>query len=67
MFGRLKKLLPKKKSEEELEEHYKKLDQVELEKGDLPAMLIAAFITLVVPILLLLGAIYSLVYFLFLR
>ena len=45
---RLKLRLPKQKTKEELDEHYK---NIELEKGDLPAMIIAAFITFL-PILI---------------
>jgi len=42
LFDRLVERLPKKKTKEELDEHYK---NVELEKGDFLAMVIAAFIT----------------------
>ena len=45
---KLKLRLPKQKTKEELDEHYK---NIELEKGDLPAMIIAAFITFL-PILI---------------
>ena len=40
--SRLKEILGKKKTKEELDEHYK---SIELEKGDFPAMVIAAIIT----------------------
>ena len=40
--GRFKEILGKKKTQEELDEHYK---NIELEKGDFPAMVIAALIT----------------------
>jgi hypothetical protein len=46
--GRLRELLPKQKTKEELDEHY---DNIELEKGDFLAMVIAAFITFM-PILI---------------
>ncbi len=42
MFEKLRALLPKEKTKEELNSHY---EQTELEKGDLLAMMIAAFIT----------------------
>lgn len=67
MFEKLKRLLPRGKSKEDLEEHYKRLENVELEKNDMLAMMIAAIITVVLPILLLLGAIYGLIYLLFIR
>jgi len=37
--------LPKKKTKEELDKHYKEIENVGLEKGDFIAMVIAAFIT----------------------
>jgi len=40
--SRLKEILGKKKTKEELDEHYQ---NIELEKGDFPAMVIAAIIT----------------------
>jgi len=48
LLERLKSLLPKKKTKEELDAHY---DSVELEKGDFLAMVIAALITFL-PILI---------------
>ena len=45
---RYKSLFNKKKTKEELDEHY---DKMELEKGDFMAMVIAAFITFL-PVLL---------------
>lgn len=41
LFSKYAKLLPKQKSKEELDERY---DNIQLEKGDLPAMLIAALL-----------------------
>ena len=40
-ISKLRELLPKKKSKEELDRHY---ENIELEKGDFLAMVIAAFI-----------------------
>ena len=45
ILDRFRENLPKKKTREELDEHYARMDKVKLEKGDLPAMIIAAFIT----------------------
>ena len=41
-FDRYKDYLPKKKTKEELDKHY---ENIKLEKGDMLAMIIAAFIT----------------------
>ncbi|HHW98144.1 MAG TPA: hypothetical protein GX738_00780 [Firmicutes bacterium] len=62
MLKKLRALLPKEKSPEELDEHYRQIEEIKLEKGDMPAMLIAAFLTLGVPLLLIAGAIYGFVY-----
>lgn len=67
LFKRLLERLPKKKTKEELDEHFTKMEQVELEKGDLPAMLIAALISIVLPLVVVLGGFYSVVYLLFVR
>ena len=50
---RFKALLPKKKTDEELNKHY---EEVELEKGDFLAMVLAALITFL-PVLLIVIAI----------
>jgi len=42
MFSRFSERMPKRKTKEELDEHY---ENVKLEKGDFLAMVIAAFIT----------------------
>ena len=42
-IDRWKSRLPKEKTEEELEEHYKKMDEMDLDKGDFAAMIIGAF------------------------
>lgn len=62
LLKKLRALLPKEKSPEELDEHYRQIEEIKLEKGDMPAMLIAAFLTLGVPLLLIAGAIYGFVY-----
>ena len=67
MFEKLLGRLPKKKTPEELDEHYTKMEQVELEKGDMTALLIAAFMSLVLPLVLIIGAFYAVVYLTFIR
>ena len=62
--GKLKDKLPKNKSKEELDEHY---ENVELEKGDLTAMIIAAFITFFPILLIALTVLCGLIWLLFLR
>ena len=56
--------LPKKKTREELDEHYKK---IELEKGDLPAMIIAAFITFFPVLIIAMVVFYGVIWLLFIR
>jgi len=56
---RFKLLFGKKKTPEELNEHY---DSIELEKGDFPAMLIAAFITFVPVVLIILFVLFGLLW-----
>ncbi len=54
MFNKFSSRLPREKSKKELEQHYKDL---ELERGDLAAMLIAAFITFA-PIVVIISLVY---------
>jgi len=61
---RIKAYLPKKKTQKELDEHY---DNVELEKGDIPAMIIAALITFLPVVVLILAAFYGVAWLLFVR
>lgn len=68
MFKRLRERLPKKYSEEEVEDHFRKISGAGgLEKNDFLAMLIAAFLTLGLPLLLIISVIYGTIYLLFLR
>jgi len=53
---RLRNLLPKKKSPTELDKHY---DNIELEKGDFLAMVIAAFLTFMPILLIAMAVIYG--------
>jgi hypothetical protein len=61
---RFKALLPKKKTKEELDEHY---DKIELEKGDFIAMVIAAIITFFPVLIVALGLLFGMLWLLFLR
>ena len=62
IFQRFRDRLPQDKTEEELEKHYEEMDN--LEKGDLPAMMIAAFLTFGPVALLIIGVFYGLLYLL---
>ena len=57
--SRLREIIGKKKTKEELDEHY---DKIELEKGDFLAMVIAALITflpvLIIAMLIIFGIMY---------
>lgn len=61
-FEKYKNRLPKQKTKEELDEHF---DGLETEKGDKLAMFIAAFVTLVLPILAIIGVIYGILWLMF--
>jgi hypothetical protein len=61
---RIKERFNKKKTKEELDEHYK---NVELEKGDFLAMLIAALITFLPVLIIAMVLIYGLAWILFVR
>ncbi|MCL2050465.1 MAG: hypothetical protein FWG91_01845 [Lachnospiraceae bacterium] len=56
---RLRKLLPKKKSPAELDKHY---EEMELEKGDFLAMVIAAILTFLPVLLIAMAVIYGLLF-----
>ncbi len=53
-FDKYKNIMPKKKSKKELDEHY---DNMDLEKGDYFAMLVAALITFV-PLVIIISLVY---------
>ncbi len=61
MFKKLKPDLFRDKTKEELDEHYNK---TQLEKGDLTAMIIAAFLTFA-PIIIGVSLVYIVIAFLF--
>lgn len=68
MFKRLRERLPKKRSPEEEEEHFRRIESMGgLEKNDFLAMLIAATLTVVLPILAILAMIFGVIYLVFLR
>jgi len=60
--SRFKEILGKKKTKEELDKHY---DSIELEKGDFPAMVIAALITFLPVVLIAMTVIFGLLWLLF--
>jgi len=64
---RFKSRLPRNKTREELDEHYKSIESVGLEKGDLLAMIIAAFITFMPILIIAMVVFYGLIWLLFLR
>jgi hypothetical protein len=61
---RLKEILGKQKTKKELDEHY---DKVELEKGDFLAMVIAAFITFIPVLIIVMVVFFGLMWLLVLR
>ena len=61
---RIKSILPKKKTKEELDEHY---GRVELEKGDFLAMVIAAFITFLPVLIISLVVFFGILWLVFVR
>jgi len=61
---RLKEIFNKKKTKEELDEHY---DKIELEKGDFLAMVIAAFITFIPVLIVILLVFFGIMWLVFVR
>ena len=64
LLGRFRALLPKKKTKEELDEHYK---NIKLEKGDFAAMVIAAFITFLPVLIVVMVVFFGVLWLIFLR
>ena len=62
--GRLREALFRKKTKEELDAHY---ENIELEKGDFPAMVIAAFITFFPVMIIVLVLVYGSMWLFFMR
>ena len=63
-FKRLKDIFKKEKTKEELDEHYK---NIELEKGDFAAMIIAAFVTFFPVLAAAMAVVYGLMWLFVLR
>ena len=59
--------LPKKKTKEEIDKHLSGVEEVGLEKGDFPAMVIAAFITFFPVLIVAMLVFYGLIWLLFVR
>ncbi|MCH4284991.1 MULTISPECIES: hypothetical protein [Bacillota] len=64
MFSTRRKIKEKYGDNEKFSDKRNKLD---VEKGDIPAMMIAAFVTLVIPVILILCVIFAIVWLIFLR
>lgn len=64
MFSTRRKIKVKYGDNEKFSDKRNKLD---VEKGDIPAMMIAAFVTLVIPVILILCVIFAIVWLIFLR
>jgi len=62
--GKLKEIFGKKKTDKELNEHYEK---IELEKGDLLAMIIAALITFIPVLIIILIVFFGTMWLIFVR
>jgi len=62
--GKLKEIFDKKKTKKELDEHYEK---IELEKGDFLAMVIAAFITFIPVLIVILIVFFGIMWLVFVR
>ena len=66
MFSeRFTRLFGKKKTKEELDAHYDQMEQVELEKGDFLAMVIAALITFLPVLIIVLAVLFGVVWLVF--
>ena len=65
MLHRFKEVFSKKKTKEELDEHYNKMEEVELEKGDFLAMVIAALITFLPVVIIAMVVIFGLILLIF--
>jgi len=64
---KLRAVLPKKKSKEELDKHYSDVEKVGLEKGDFLAMVIAAFITFIPVLIIAMVVFYGILWLFVLR
>jgi len=64
IFERFKSVFGKNKTPEQLKDHY---DNIELEKGDFPAMVIAALITFLPILIIVCAVVYGLMWLLIMR
>ena len=64
LFSRFAEMVPKKKTKEELDEHY---NSIELEKGDFLAMCIAAFITFLPVVIIAMAIFYGIIWLIMTR
>lgn len=62
-----KRRRPKEYTKKEIDELNKKFENTEFEKGDMLALYLAAVKNLLPPVLLFLGALYLIIYFIFIR
>lgn len=68
LFKKLRERLPKKRSQEEIDEHFRRIEDAGgLENNDLLAMFIAASVTIVLPLLAIMALIFGGIYLLFIR
>ena len=66
-FREILRKLSKKKTKEELDEHYSNIEKIGLEKGDFLAMLIAAVVTFFPVLIIAMVFIYGLLWIFILR
>ena len=64
---RIRERLPRKKTREEINEHFDSIEKVELEKGDFLAMCIAAFVTFIPVLIIAMVIFYGVIWLLFMR
>jgi len=67
LTDKITRLFGKKKTKEDLDAHYDQMEKLELEKNDFLAMMIAAFITFVPVILIILAILFGALWLFFMR
>lgn len=65
LFKKLRGRLPRERTPEELDQHFREIEKVGLEKDDIKAMFIAAFFSLILPLAAIALAFYGILYVLF--
>jgi len=63
--NKIKSLLTKNKTPEQLNEHYTEMEKLELEKGDFLAMVIAALITFLPVMLIIIAVLFGVIWLMF--